>query len=525
MQHFVVKIIHMDLENYLNWLNNPENRRCLLCVGNYHDDGNVLRTFYFASEPFESSPMDSIPNTYFENRIIGSPYITRSIPFFENGRGDDDFGGLEFDNSDYELDTWQRYQFRGRGLLLLLGDASWSYDDFLILPLLRGVFAAKPEFDNDTISVEIRDIIGLLDGPIQSNLLASGPHAEEPIPLSYGYIQNAKPLCINENTHEYQFHDGQIAAIDDVFDKGLPVSKTIDLNTGKFTLTSRPQGSVTCTGTGASPNGTTLLKLADIARDIICRIGPLDDPNDLDTDAFDALNVAVSYTDWGMYIPTRENRLDVLDLLFGSVGAYYLPNQEGKITCGQIVDPFNETPILEFESIRREISFLSGHEIQDVKVKPLESPQWRTKINYQRNWNTQSDGDIAGSISDPSYPDVNRVEWLKTEWRMTKQENLAVVPENNGTKLYELVTEPDASDCYVDSLSTANAIAQYKQNILEQQRQLLSAMIPAMPSWLLPGQIIKITDSRYGLETGKNIQLLSTKIFPLENKMEIEGWF
>lgn len=514
----------MNLTEYLNWLNNPKNRKCLLCVGSYHDENNVLQSFYFASEPFYSSPTDSIPNTYFENRIVGSTYISRSIPFFENGRGEDDFGGLEFDNSDYELDAWQKSQFRGRRVLILLGDPNWGYDDFLILPLLKGVFADKPTFSDDSVTISIRDIIGTLDGPIQSKLFTTGPHTDKPIPLAYGYVQNVEPVCINTSTYEYQVHDGQTSNIQTVYDKGLAVSKTVNNLTGKFTLTARPAGTVTCTLYGAAPGGITLSKLGDITKDILIRIGPLT-TDDIDLDSFTQLNVELSATDWGIYISDRENRLDILDRLFGSAGAYYLPNQYGKIIVGRITNPENETPVAVFESIRREKSFLEGYEITDVKVESLNSPQWRTKLNYQKNWHTQSDGDIAGSITDPSYPDSTRVEWLKTEWRVAKQENIDVVPEEGGVRLYDLVTEPDAVDCYVDSESTALALAQHRQSILEKQRQRLSATIPFTPTWLLPGDIIRVLDSRYGLENGKNIQLLMTKIYPLDNVTEIEGWF
>ncbi|MCP4695413.1 MAG: hypothetical protein GY862_00990 [Gammaproteobacteria bacterium] len=290
------------ISEYNAWLSDPEAERILLAIVRYYDD--VSEKFaYFSSGEYQTEPDDSLPNIAFDPRLIGDPSITLSVPWLGDAKGEDDFSDIEITNVDAELDNWRGFLFSGRGITLLLGAPDWPYENFLCRPLLQGVIDSVEFGDDDTISLSVRDRMGDLDGSIQESLLSGGPKEGEPVPLSWGIVRNAEPILVDPNDAGglYQWHDGQVFSAENVYDNGVTLSSLADfsanLSTGTVTKVIRPAGTMTLDGKGAAPGGVWLSSAADIARDVVCRWGPLADPDDLDTSSFTALNVDAGYRD------------------------------------------------------------------------------------------------------------------------------------------------------------------------------------------------------------------------------------
>jgi hypothetical protein len=506
----------ITVEEYADWLSNPYVERCLLCVLTCYNLDLEKLTFYVSSRPFQTKLEDRPFAVCFDPRLNGETFFSRSIPFFSKGRGEDNYGGIVIDNTDGALDSWQALQWRGGDILLLLGNAGWSYASFNIKPLFKGIIDSRPSFTNSTIEFSIQDRIGLLDGPVQTKMLTSGQRKDEPVPLCYGYIRNVEPVCTNDALHQYQWNDGAVFQIEQVCDRAVPITGyTTNNNTGTLMLTSRPAGTITLTGKGIIRNGTWLSKPGEIALDIVTNFGPLK-TTDIDANSFSDLDEAKPFT-LGRAIFERENRLDVLDDILGSVGAYYLFGFDSKFTIGWIKNPNNEPPVMELTE--------NDIDSKGFTVEPFSEFQWRTRLQYQRNHRVQKDGDLAGSISDPAYPNTSRVEWLRNEWRTASYEDDSIIPEQDGQKLYHLVLDPESIPTCIDLEQDAITECIHRQDILGRDVRSLEGNVVLPLFSILPGDIVKVVKNRYGMNNGINVQILGVKYFLLKPLAEIKAFF
>jgi hypothetical protein len=504
----------MTLSEYLSWLSNTAATRCLLCELQAYSAGQKL-TFRISNMPYYTLPTDSPANTQYEVRLTGDVYFTRSIPFFEKGRGVEEFGAIQVVNIDGVYDIWQNYLWKGMQIKLLLGDPSWPYANFNIHPLLIGTITEKPSFSKELIEFKIRDKIGKLDIPIQNTLLTTGDKKGEPSPLIYGVVRNIEPIQIDPTTLNYKYHTGIVNQVVNVYDKAVVLAAyTSNLTTGEIVITNRPAGTITMDVQGAKPSGTWLSKAGEITKQLLLNAGiPL---GEIDTTALTTVDSTKEYT-LGIYITEKKTVLDILDEIWSSVGGYYYFDFNGLFTVGLLTDPVNLTSksdIYQLETVFSEIS-----------VEPLNEVQYRTSLKYQRNWRTQKDSDLAGSISDPNYPSKDRVEWLKSDYRVVYSENLSLVPQESGVYQYHLVNNPEAIETLIDDATQTTAECTYRQTILGGSRKLVKFTAVDSPFKLLPGDCITIHNPRYGLNNGQKVQILKISYHPLENKSEVEAWF
>ncbi|MCP4698669.1 MAG: hypothetical protein GY862_17730 [Gammaproteobacteria bacterium] len=207
-------------------------------------------------------------------------------------------------------------------------------------------------------------------------------------------------------------------------------------------------------------------------------------------------------------MPARANRLDILDEVLGSVSARYFFDASGKLRVGRIQDPSGQTSV---------VTLTGDTEVTALSVKPLNQPQWRTRLGYERNWTVQPADRLAGSITAPNAPDPARVGWLGTEYRT------AVYPP--GAVASTGMVDPDRADTLIDTKPDAETEAQYRHEILGVQRQQADIEAHTAPFQLLPLDSFTVIDKRYGFESGQKMQLLLAEMFYLSNRSRIEAWF
>jgi hypothetical protein len=499
----------MTLTQYYKWLNNPQNNRVLLVILTAYDPLNqIVKNFYISSGQFYTRPTDSLPDIQFFPILENGTELSRSVPFLET-KGVDDIGKIVINNASGDIDYWQIFQWKRYPVKILYGDPQWAYDDFLIKPLMVGIIIAI-EHSSDKTELTIQDKLGQLDGPIQNEIFSEGPAYGEVKPICYGEVRNIKPILINENTHQYMWHNGIVNGIKKLYDKGIETTAyTEDTQTGTFTMTSRPLGTITLDGIGSQVNGNPLLTCTDIAKNVVVARG-FNELNDLDLDSFNALNTQKPYK-LGTYLPQRENLLDILDRLVESVSAFYLINFDGKLQVNHIKIPEQEESVFTIES----------YDIDELRVEPLNDIQWRVRLNYQKNGCVQEDSDLAGAITDPSYPNPARVDWLRKEYRVSYAQDSSVVPNGD----YSLVTDPEPQPTLIDQLVDAQAEANFRLELLKKQRFKVTLTATGFLYQLLPGDIITVYYDRYGLDGGQKLQILKINIYPLLFRSEIEGFF
>jgi hypothetical protein len=505
----------MTLNEYLVWLEDLNSNKCVLCILEAYNPNLELLIFYISSHTYCTGPNDTPANIQFDVRLSGDMFFTRSIPFFDNGRGVDEYGSVQFTNIDSYFDLWQTYLWKGMRIKILFGDPNWPYANFTLQPILDGFIAERPSFTPEFTEFKIRDKLGKLDVPLQKTLLTSGEKKDEPSPLAFGMVRNIEPIQINDATLKYKWSTGTVDSITTVYDKGVVLAAyTADNANGELTLTNRPTGTVTLDGKGVKSGGVWLSKVGEITKFILNSVGITN--SEIDTDALSSIDTDKPYV-IGNFITERVNVLDVLDKMYSSIGGFYFFDFFGIFTVGLIQDPSSLTSKLDIT--------IGEIEMNSCTVEPLNDVQWRTLLKYQRNWRVQKDGDLAGSITDPGYPNKARVEWLKNEFRTSSHSDLSVVPQESGVYQYHLVNDPPEAEILLDDATNVATECQARQAILGTARFLVKLRAVSSPFKLLPGDCITIYFDRYGMEEGKKAQILKISYSLLNSISEIEVWF
>jgi hypothetical protein len=493
----------MTLEEYKNWLDSPNTERVLLVVLEAYDNiQKEILHFYISSRPFYTSPNDLLPNVQFESRLIGDFYIEKSIPFFDKGIGEDNYGNLEIDNSDHALQNWQTYQFYKRKLKILLGDPVWNYNDFLISPFLGKI--QRLNFSNNKIQIDFMDYLGKLDKPFQKNLIISGEHESTPQPKLYGTVYNVSPININPDLHIYQLHDNTSnVEIGKVYDRGLETTDYTTNGTGEITLNYRPIGLITCDATNSET-----LTINQILKQILLHTF---EESELNLESFNDLGNIKPFL-LGIYQTNEINTLDVCELILKSCSCYLILDQNNQITIGSIKKPESEDYIA---------ATLGGNEIalENFEIKALNLIRWQTRLLYKKNYTLQKESDLAGAITDPNYPNTQRIEFLKQEYRTIQVGDPSILPPEGE----EFIADFKPEKTLIIEKEDAETEAFFRNDILKTQRFLCHFTAFNLPYGLLCGDIIKVVDKEYNLST--NMQILKIRFFPLLGKSEIEAFF
>ena len=492
------ELVFLNQENYNAWLQDSSANRCLLVVMKGYN-GTSEETFYFSSKEYATKPTDSPSSWQFDPRLAGNPSLTRSIPFFGE-KGDYKEGDIDLVNNDGGLDNWLNYSFAGRSIVKYLGDPSWSFADFKAFPFFTGIIE-NIDISIEKVSIKIRDKMGVLDGQIQQNTLATG-ETNEPIPLSYGTVRNVTPRLVDAATHKYQWHDGTVQSLDAVYDNGISISFTANNTLGTFTLNSQPAGTITCTGRGAKPVGTWLNTASLIIKDILTRVG--DSINCLSIEEIDLNSLAeLPNYELGIYISEKENKLNVLEMICASMRAGFTFDRNGKFKVVRITDPNAQQAIYEITNLNAKENSLS--------IKSINTPQWETTLGYQRNYTVQKELQTAITETDRA--------WRKEEYRKAISTNAAIKTTHLNA------TNPKLKETCLDVLADANTEAAAMQAILEKKCYEVDIELLDLMFLFNPGDIIELKYNGLGLENGRKMQILEVSDYELSNENRIKAWY
>ena len=482
---------------YKIWLANPEEDRLMLAeVKAYSEASEVTR--YLGSRFYHTGAADSPANTTYLGRLVGSPAFTVAMSEAFGGRSFISIGSIEIDNSDGELDSWITDAWDGRDATIKIGDPAWEISDFRTI--LTGLVDRLAIQDDLTLELTLRDRQRQLDVPIQTTLIGSGPNEDLPIPLCYGEVFNITPVLINDTTHEYQVHEGQIEDVVAVYEDGVATSLTVteDLSNGKFTLSAAPSGTLTCDIKGHDPSGSYKTTPGDILREIVCRV--LTDPTDLDTSAFSAMNVDAPYT-IGLYVSKRQNLLDIADVVL-PVGWYYGFNRAGLFTLAVLKDPSEGSSVLTVDNLET---------TDDLGVQKADVPSWRARVGYKRCWTTSTNPDSTAS-------ETHRA-WLKSEFTLIAKSEDASVKTT-----HLLAQDPEMFQSLIVGSSDATTEATRIQALFGTQRYTYSVSAFVAPYQVEIGDVVTITDDRFDLDVGVDCRVIGITEYFIDNRIVLELW-
>jgi len=169
-----------------------------------------------------------------------------------------------------------------------------------------------------------------------------------PRPLCFGVVQNISPVMVNPSYLHYQVHDGEILALDTVYDNGIALTwnpdpqisqYTIDHARGIFTLNQMPTqlNLITADVRGDAGDGY-VETVATVVRRLAERYGPAEDPLTFDDASFAELDAA-NPAPVGLYLTEQQPLSGVLDQLVGAIGTWYGFDRAGTFQVGRFEAP------------------------------------------------------------------------------------------------------------------------------------------------------------------------------------------
>jgi hypothetical protein len=373
---------------------------------------------------------------------------------------------------------------------------------------------------------------------------------DKPKPIVYGKVYNIEPVLLSSANKVYQVDHLAIDSVLGVYDQGVPLTPitgyNVDLSKGIIELVNNTSGTITCDVLGRKVNaGNYSDSVSLIVKHILLEKG-VSVPNiNLDN----AIHMPI-----GIYIPERENTLDILDSLVGSFDGFYGFDSFGVFRLGCITIPNTSTPIhimphvgskygdvitdgvseyilgsdllgvvnyTDITSIAASgliTKFNTPYELDesdvlgDISISSTNNIIYRAKVKYSKNYTVQTD--IASSV-----PDV-RKEFISKELREYSLDNLPIKTK------HIRALEKSPYDTLLLSEFSASIIA--NRYIKKNARYVFELKIRAAAYKLVDatiGSIIKLKDYRYGFSSGILCAIRDIEINYLYGYVELTALF
>ncbi len=457
-----------------------------------------------SDQGFVSKPGDSDPNRIFPGRVNNPLQFDTNILSGDGFSGGQSFGGIEIINADGALDRFFDYHWSGRRVVVKAGAMDFDYDQFATI--FEGA-VDNIEADDARIILTIQDNRSKTDKPVQSGsyggtggLDGMSEMAGVQKPLSYGVVKNIAPVLVSYADQIYQVHDGSIAAVDAVRDRGIdldyggdvtditaaapgPSEYATQLSGGYIRLGSEPAGQITADVQGDNTGGFSVSS-TDIALKILkTRLGVFSlSDSEIDGGSFARLSQVLT-GEAGLFIPDQISGSDGLDALFNDAAVYWTFTRQGMLFAGGVSDPASATASV------RHIDSAGLRLVQTI------APAWRIRLGYAPSSVLQSENDLAGGVSDQTRNFVTKdYRFLTHENETVRLKNAAATERTFYTKLAE------AADAQV-LLERLAAIYSVKRSVYQ---------VPVYKTLyrLFLGDVVSLTYDRYGLQNGKELMVV-----------------
>lgn len=486
---------------------------------------------------YVTKPGNSLPNVFFSPCIITPPSLSLNI-FSDGrtyGRSSVGVGELVLNNADGEFDWLIDAGLDGRSFVMKLGPENGDYDNDFVAVLTGSM--SQTEFSRTRVTIRLRDRQGQLDIALQANKYAgtnsgaSGVEglpsdiAGQPKPLCYGKCLNVAAVPVNTTALIYQVHDGNIQALDAVYDKGIALTGGGDvanlaalqaasisagqyktcLALGMFRLGATPAGRVTADVQGDKTGGTYVSSAGSIAKRILEGPGGISSA-DIPGAVISALNSDNNST-VGFYASSEMSVLDALDAVLGSIGAWYAFDRLGKFNASVLKAP-SGTPVTIFDEAN-----IMASEMQVTADEGRGLPAYRLMLDYGRSWTVQSGDDVAAGVNDA------RRAQISSQWR-------TVVSTDSSVKTKHLLSpEIQQQSLLIDAAAAATEAA--RRHALYKVRRdywQLRVQLDQGNAQLDLGDVIEMVTSRFGYSAGRLLLITGNELDPKNNRTTLRVW-
>lgn len=517
------------------WLEDPTSIRCLLVeITARSVYANTEVTFYLSNMGYITGNAD----------VSYLPYLTGNLQTTESLGIDNNlsmsFGDIQVANFNGELDSWldsTQYIWVNRTIKVYLGDPRWATASLAVVrntfeKIFDGVIADVDSSSREFINIKVRDKLQRLNYPLTDSALGTygtwlgGQTNQDTIkPLIFGEVNNISPILIDPSKLEYIFNDGTSELLIEVRCNGIPFytdfsvynttlnnSVTIPnyvvptLNTGKFTFTTQPTGTVTCsvqgvkrsvdlTGIGRLVEGSYVNNIANIIALIVTQYGQADQKlafSDIDLNNFrnfstlTTIPAGINNSSIGIAVLDRTNTLNVCQEIASSVNAQLFFNRAGLLQLLQLGIPTSDTTMsITDDSILHHTLHISNRTTVVAA----------TKVGYCQNYTPQAS--VAGTLPSAA-TSMFAEQWYSNtvvDTAVQSQYKLTIAPIQKDTKLIV------GSDCA--------SVATFLNNYFKVPRTVYAFTGTSKLLSLKLGQAVTLTHNRFGLNTGKTGQVIT----------------
>lgn len=465
---------------------------------------------YVSDQPYSSGIDDSPANQQFNPIIKSIPYQRRSISVFNSG-SKNDVGELILKNEDGELDNWSYLYFKGKQIIICLGDPEWSLGDMLAYPIFVGAVKNEPdelnpEVGENEVSFRFGDIWQELNIPIQEQFITSGGNVDKPIPIILGKCQNLAPVLLNSATQTHII--GGSIAPSKVYEGGNDVSYNWTFSNGQITPNSsqwKPFYTVTCDIN--NPSNTPL----DLVQYLVSK----------NTSFYNKYfgnfgDLANKNYELGIYIDSPTTIISVLDRVLDSVWGWRLIDNENKFQFGLVVDPRTAVPEFYFDE-----STIEG----GVEVSQFGSVYKNVKLKGLKNNTVLKLNDIPEVLKRAQQPGESTGDYNSRMARLDfVQMEFKTLRSNGGLDSEYPVQDGEPTETLIQSEPDLQTEADYRQVLSSTPISTIKFTGKAFFE-VLPGKVINVQYKRHGLLSGINVFVISTERQDMARRISIEGLF
>jgi hypothetical protein len=452
----------MTEQQYANWLRDPSAVRVLLAEL-HHANG----VEYVATRPYISKPADSLSNQPFNDVLASAVDVSTRLD------AQVDLGDIKL-TDDGHLTHWREYSWAGWPVVLRLGDSRWSYDDFRVIAnqINAGISSAR----RGEIVMGIYDATAQLDTPIERDLING-----QPVPLVFGSVFGGVAMRVNTTELRYRASWLPVTGLVVRDGTGPVISHTSGYSNGSFVASAYSPRTLSCEIT--EPHNTPALIISWVANHYGITVDPA---------------LALPSVSVGLRYDGDVSGRQILDDVCSAIGAFWQINLLGQLTVQRLEAPGVPDLIIDADDI----------EYGRIALVATEQP-WRSlSVNYGRNYNVLSE--VAGSIEDT---DPALAERLRTENQtVTQTQALPSYP------LAEEVTR----DLALTNATDATAECARLLALRSVQRERWELTIMLQPEVDLVGKTLQVNHPRL---TGRTGRIISNRMAPIKNKLQIEVWY
>lgn len=482
-----------------------------------------------------------------DSLVSFDPVINNSIRFTEslslNGGASMSYGDIEINNFNGELDNWldsSQYIWVNRSVQIYVGDPSWTANnisDFItskFFLVFDGIIANIDSRKRETLNIVLRDKLERLNTPININTLGNYgtwqgpepyPNKDQLKPLVFGEVHNIEPTLIDPSQYEYIVNNGDTEQIIEIRDNGVPVytsgatgvigavellgGAVLNLTNGTFELTESPYGTITTSVQGIKKRiNLTTGALENVYENNIAKIVALivtqygDASYKLTASELDLPNFTTFSNNTqpvGIYIPDRENVINVCQALVESIGGQLFMNRLGKLQILRLFE-YTSDPVVtitDADILHHSLSISERTEVLSA-----------VSINCVKNWTVQT-----GVLTDIP---INHKALFEESYTTSTSE------DSTTTTLYRLNGKPEPKESLLIRKADADAETARLVNHFKVPKTVYKFIGTSKLMSIKLGQQVTLTHNRFNLQAGKTGQVISISPDLLNAKIEIE---